>query len=108
MENILKLFLNLTYFSTLRKASVVMELNCGTHYLNAIDAYNLSLCNCRGSRVVRRDRGSKIVKKFFFSFTTILKASKRGKQLVLLSQLKHFAYGYNLCILKVSLDELKV
>jgi hypothetical protein len=38
----------------------VMELNCGTHYLNAIDAYNLSLCNCRGSRVVRRGRGSKV------------------------------------------------
>jgi hypothetical protein len=37
MENILKLFLNLAYFSTLRKASVVMELNCGTHYLNAMD-----------------------------------------------------------------------
>jgi hypothetical protein len=28
-----------------------MELNSGTHYLNAIDAYNLSLCNCRGSYV---------------------------------------------------------
>ena len=48
VENILKLFLNLTYFSTLRKASVVMELNCGTRYQSAIDAYNLSLCNCRG------------------------------------------------------------
>jgi hypothetical protein len=37
VENILKLFLNPAY---LRKVSVVMELNCGTHYLNAIDAYN--------------------------------------------------------------------
>ena len=44
MENIIKLLLNLAYFSTLRKASVVMKLNCGTPYLNAIDAYNLSLC----------------------------------------------------------------
>jgi hypothetical protein len=63
-----------------------MELNCGTHYLNAIDAYNLSLCNCRGSRVVRRGRGSKVEGRksrveiiHFKSFTTILKASKRGK-----------------------------
>jgi hypothetical protein len=60
LKELLKLFLNLAYFSTLRKASVVMELNCGTHYLNAIDAYDLSLCNCRGSRVVRRGRGSKV------------------------------------------------
>jgi hypothetical protein len=60
VENILKLFLNLAYFSTLRKASVVMELNRGTHYLNAIDAYNFSLCNCQGSRVVRQGRGSKV------------------------------------------------
>ena len=51
MENILKVFLNFAYLLTLRKASAMMELNCGTHYLNAIDAYNLSLCNCRGSKV---------------------------------------------------------
>jgi hypothetical protein len=78
VENILKLFLNLAYFSTLREASVVMEINGGTHYLNAIDAYNLSLCNCRGSYV--EDQKSKIVIFIHFkSFTTILKASKSGK-----------------------------
>jgi hypothetical protein len=104
-------FLNLAYFSTLRKASVVMELNCGTHYLNAIDAYNLSLCNCRGSYVEVEGQKSRVENSKFLSILKVLqpfwKLPNVAKQLVLLSKLKNFAYDYNLCILKVSLVELK-
>jgi hypothetical protein len=87
-----------------------MELNSGTHYLNAIDAYNLSLCNCRGSYV--EGQKSRVENSKILSILKVLqpfwKLPNAAKQLVLLSKLKDFAYGYNLCILKVSLVELKV
>jgi hypothetical protein len=61
VENILKLFLNISrLFLDLKKSSVVMELNCGTRYLNAIDAYNMSLCNCRGRGSKVEDRKSRV------------------------------------------------
>ena len=55
-----------------RKAFVVMEINCGTHYLNAIDAYNLSLCNCRGSYVEVEGQKSRVENNKFLSILKVL------------------------------------
>jgi hypothetical protein len=55
---------------------------------------------------------SRVENSTFLSILKVLqpfwKLPNTAKQLVLLSKLKNFAYGYNLCIRKVSLVELKV
>jgi hypothetical protein len=69
--------------------------------------------------VIVEDRGSyvegqksRVENSKFLSILKVLqpfwKLPNAAKQLVLLSKLKDFAYGYNLCILKGSLVELKV
>jgi hypothetical protein len=98
-EKHFKAFFKSRLFLDLKKSFCCDGANCGTHYLNAIDAYNLSLCNCRGSYFEVEGQKSRVENSKFLSILKVLqpfwKLPNAAKQLVLLSKLNNFAYGYD-------------